>query len=53
MADAQPVEGGAGFEFVLELGNEVLAVQELKSRILHTKMVARGEDRLEIHWSPK
>ena len=51
VVDAEPVQEGAGFAFTLDLGNDVLVVEELKKLIPHTEMVAVGEDTLSIRWS--
>ena len=53
IVDAAPLEEGAGFAFTLELGDGVLAVEELKRLIPHTQMMAVGENTLSINWSSR
>jgi len=48
VVDARPHDEEAGFEFVLDLGNQILVVEELRGLIPHTRMVALGKDRLNI-----
>ena len=51
VVDAHPTDDGSGFEFVLDLGGEVLESQELTRQIPGTEMVALGDNRLSIRWS--
>ena len=52
VVDARPIDGGGAFELVLELGNNVLVVEDLKRQISHTAMVPIAPDRIQINWSP-
>ena len=52
VVDARPVSAGAEFEFILDLGNGIMELEELNRRIPHSQMTALGEDRLNVRWSP-
>jgi len=53
VADARPLSGGAEFQFLLNLGEQVMEVEELKKAIPQAELVPLAEDRLSIRWSPK
>ena len=47
----QPLPGGAGYEFTLNLGHEVLIVEDLRSRIPQSELMATDRDTLTIWWA--
>ena len=51
IVDAHPIDNGAGFEFVLNLDNQVLVVEDLRRQIPHSQMVSPSSDRLDVNWS--
>ena len=51
VVDAHPTDDSSGFEFVLDLGSEVLASEELTRQFPRTEIVALGDNRLSIRWS--
>ena len=50
IVDARPEDAGSGFEFVLDLGEGQMSVEELKGRIAHTDMAMQGDAELIIRW---
>ena len=46
VVDAHPTDDSSGFEFVLDLGSEVLASEELTRQFPRTEIVALGDNRL-------
>ena len=51
VVDAHPTDDGSGFEFVLDLGSEVLASEELTRQIPRAEIVVLGDNRLNVRWS--
>ena len=47
-----PLADGSGHEFTLDLGNDILAVEQLKARIPGAEVLAVGQDRLRIQLGP-
>ena len=47
-----PLADGSGHEFTLDLGNDVLALEELKRRTPGAEVAALGQDRLRIELAP-
>ena len=50
IVDARPQDEGSGFEFVLDLGQGQMSVEQLKGRIPDTEMTAKGDAELIIRW---
>ena len=50
--DARPVNGGAEFEFTVDLGEEALVVDELRGSIPNAELVALGDESLRVNWTP-
>ena len=53
VVDAQPLDDGSGFDFTLDLGDQVLEIENLMGRIPNSQIVAMGEDKLNVRWSPE
>ena len=42
VVDAQPLDDGSGFDFTLDLGDQVLEIENLMGRIPNSQIVAHG-----------
>lgn len=50
IVDNQLISRETGVQFTLDLGNKVLAVEELRKKMPGTGLEALGEDRLKVDW---
>ena len=53
IVDNRLVSDEAGIQFTLELGNKVLSVDRLRSRMAGAAFTALAEDRLKVNWPRK
>ena len=53
IVDNRLVSDEAGIQFTLELGNKVLSMDRLRSRMAGAAFVALAEDRLKVNWPRK